>query len=202
MVLCTLSKSDQCAPSDARKSLGHSLHSNNHTDWFCQYRSWLEKNHACLWVLGCVFLHFSPRTKCTHRTLSLPQCVTKMVCLPSFLSSTRNESCFKDGLDVERTTYVECKFFPFVSNLDTTHQIPVLSYSHQCVLELHESTSGNVWNFRYARALSCYFAIVLQSCSCSLAFMQMLSAILSAFCSNELLCQFLNHFDHCGEPIS
>ena len=90
--------------------------------------------HFCGFLV-CVFLLFSAGTKFTYRSLSLPQCVTKMVCLPSFLSSTRNESCFKDRLDVERTTYMEYKFFPLVPNLDATHQIPVLSYSHQCVLE-------------------------------------------------------------------
>ena len=59
-----------CAPSDDGTSLELSLFSLILLTWYCQYRSWTEKNHAyfCGFLVVC-FLASSSRTSYTYRTL-------------------------------------------------------------------------------------------------------------------------------------
>ena len=99
-MLCTLSKSDQCAPSDERKSLRLSLYSFIILTGSCQYRSWPEKNHTflCGFLVVCSFVSRHERVAHTehfhfHKVVAeqvVEDLVLNKVPLKKILSRTRS----------------------------------------------------------------------------------------------------------------
>ena len=55
-----------CAPSENFTSLGLSLISLILLTWYCQYRSWTEKNHACFVRSWLCVSSFSRHERVTH----------------------------------------------------------------------------------------------------------------------------------------